>query len=62
VVDCYNYIGTPCVGREVLPEAVYAHCLKEAIEKAYLKKVVLCGYGNTRADEFVDIAVEAFLT
>ncbi|SMP79627.1 TnsA endonuclease N-terminal domain-containing protein [Noviherbaspirillum suwonense] len=61
VVACYNYTGTPYVGREVLPEVVYAYGLKEAIEKNYLKKVVLHGYGNTRTDEFVDIAVEAFL-
>jgi type III restriction enzyme len=61
VVACYNYTGTPYVGREVLPEVVYAYGLKEAIEKAYLKKVVLHGYANTRTDEFVDIAVEAFL-
>ena len=61
VVACYNYTGTPYVGREVLPEVVYAYGLKEAIEKAYLKKVVLHGYGNTRTDEFVDIAIAAFL-
>lgn len=61
VVACYNYTGTPYVGREVLPEVVYAYGLKEAIEKAYLKKVVLHGYKNTRTDEFVDIAVEEFV-
>jgi len=61
VVACYNYTGTPYVGREVLPEVVYAYGLKEAIEKGYLKKVVLHGYGNTRTDEFVDIAIEGFL-
>nr|WP_295080756.1 TnsA endonuclease N-terminal domain-containing protein [uncultured Roseateles sp.] len=61
VVACYNYTGTPYVGREVLPEVVYAYGLKEAIEKAYLKKVVVHGYNNTRTDEFVDIAIEAFL-
>lgn len=61
VVACYNYTGTPYVGREVLPEVVYAYGLKEAIEKAYLKKVLLHGYGNTRTDEFVDIAIETFL-
>lgn len=61
VVACYNYTGTPYVGREVLPEVVYAYGLKEAIEKAYLKKVMLHGYSNTRTDEFVDIAIEAFL-
>ena len=33
VVACYNYTGTPYVGREVLPEVVYAYGLKEAIDK-----------------------------
>lgn len=61
VVACYNYTGTPYVGREVLPEVVYAYGLKEAIDKGYLKKVVLHGYENTRTDEFVDIVVEEFI-
>ncbi|MBF6650216.1 TnsA endonuclease N-terminal domain-containing protein [Methylobacter sp. BlB1] len=61
VVACYNYTGTPYVGREVLPEVVYAYGLKDAIDKGYLKKVDLRGYSNTRTDEFVDIAVERFL-
>jgi hypothetical protein len=61
VVACYNYTGTPYVGREVLPEVVYAYGLKEAIARGYLKKVVLHGYTNTRTEEFVDIAVENFL-
>lgn len=61
VVACYNYTGTPYVGREVLPEVVYAYGLKEAIDKGFLKKVTLHGYANTRTDEFVDIAIEAFL-
>lgn len=61
VVACYNYTGTPYVGREVLPEVVYAYGLKEAIDKGFLKKVVLHGYSNTRTNEFVDFAVESFL-
>ena len=61
VVACYNYTGTPYVGREVLPEVVYAYGLKEAIDKGFLKKVTLHGYANTRTDEFVDIAVDTFL-
>lgn len=61
VVACYNYTGTPYVGRDVLPEVVYAYGLKEAIDKEYLKKVTLHGYANTRSDEFVDITVENFL-
>jgi len=61
VVACYNFTGTPYVGREVLPEVVYAYGLKEAIDKGYLKKVLLHGYTQTRTDEFVDITVENFL-
>lgn len=62
VVACYNYTGTPYVGREVLPEVVYTYGLKEAIDKGFLKKVVLHGYSTTRTNEFVDIAVEQFLS
>lgn len=61
VVACYNYTGTPYVGREVLPEVVYAYGLKESIDKGFLKKVTLHGYANTRTNEFIDIAVETFL-
>lgn len=61
VVACYNYTGTPYVGREVLPEVVYAYGLKEAIDKGFLKTVMLHGYANTRTDEFVDITIENFL-
>lgn len=61
VVACFNYTGTPYVGREVLPEVVYAYGLKDAIDRGYLKKVVLHGYSNTRSDEFVDVAIDTFL-
>jgi superfamily II DNA or RNA helicase len=61
VVACYNYTGTPYVGQDVLPEVVYAYGLKEAIDRGFLKKVVLHGYTNTRSNEFVDIAIERFL-
>lgn len=61
VVACYNYTGTPYVGKEVLPEVVYAYGLKEAIDKGFLKKVDLRSYQNTRSDEFVDISIERFL-
>ena len=62
VVACFNYTGTPYVGRDVLPEVVYAYGLSESIEKGFLKKVFLHGYANTRTNEFVDIAIESFLT
>lgn len=61
LVACYNYTGTPYVGKDVLPEVVYAYGLKEAIDKNYLKKVVLNGYSNTREPEFLDIAIGDFL-
>lgn len=48
-------------GREVLPEVVYAYGLREAIDKAYLKKVVLYGYRNTKSTGFVELAIETFL-
>lgn len=61
VVACYNYTGTPYVGKEVLPEVVYAYGLQEAINKGFLKKVKLHGYSSTRSEEFVQLAVDDFL-
>lgn len=61
VVACYNYTGTPYVGKDVLPEVVYAYGLKEAIENNYLKKVILNGYSNTKEPDFLDIAINDFL-
>jgi type III restriction enzyme len=61
LVACHNYTGTPYVGKDVLPEVVYAYGLKEAIDKKYLKKVVLNGYSNTKTPEFLDIAIADFL-
>ncbi|CCO40990.1 DEAD/DEAH box helicase family protein [Vibrio nigripulchritudo] len=61
VVGCYNYTGTPYVGKEVIPEVVYAYGLRKAIDKNYLKQVKLNGYSHTRHEEFLEIAVEQFL-
>ncbi|WP_257285642.1 DEAD/DEAH box helicase family protein [Endozoicomonas sp. SESOKO1] len=61
VVACYNYTGTPYVGKEVLPEVVYAYGLKQAIEKAYLKEVELNDYTTTRSKEFLKISIRDFL-
>ena len=61
VVACYNYTGTPYVGKEVLPEVVYAYGLQEAINKEFLKKVSLHGYTTTRDTEFVALAIDNFL-
>ena len=61
LVACYNYTGTPYVGKDVLPEVVYAYGLKEAIDKGYLKQIKINSYSNTREPEFLDIAVADFL-
>lgn len=61
VVACYNYTGTPYADNEVLPEVVYAYGLKEAIDKAFLKKPRINGYENVRDAEFVDQVVGDFV-
>ncbi len=60
VVACYNYTGTPYIGREVLPEVVYAYGLKKAIDKKYLKTVTLHGYSNPKETEFIRLAIKGF--
>jgi hypothetical protein len=60
VVACYNYTGTPYVGKHVLPEVVYAFGLQDAIDKEYLKKVRIHGYTNPRSSEFVDVVINDF--
>lgn len=62
VVACFNYTGTPYVGREVLPEVVYAYGLKEAISRGYLKKTQVDGYTNVKASAFVQDVVDDFVT
>lgn len=62
VVACYNYTGTPYVGKDVLPEVVYAYSLRDAITKKYLKKLRLHGYANSKSEEFVRIVIDDFLT
>lgn len=61
VVGCYNYTGTPYVGKSVLPEVVYAYGLRNAIDNNYLKQVRLNGYSNTRHEDFLEIAINNFL-
>ena len=60
VCACYNFTGTPYVGQQVLPEVVYGYELKEAIDKAFLKKVMLHSYTNPRSAEFVKLVVKHF--
>lgn len=61
VVACFNYTGTPYVGKDVLPEVVYAFNLKNAIQEHYLKSPAVHSYTTTRTEEFVKIAVKDFL-
>src|SRR5690606_16993588 len=60
-VACYNYTGTPYVGREGLPEVVDADGATEAIDKGCRNKVTVHGYANTGTDESADIRIENFL-
>ncbi|MBK24687.1 MAG: type III restriction endonuclease [Halobacteriovorax sp.] len=61
VVSCYNYTGTPYVGKDILPEVVYGYGLKEAIDNGYLKKVQLNGYTNVKNTEFIKLAINDFV-
>lgn len=61
VVACFNYTGTPYVGKDVLPEVVYAFNLKNAIQEHYLKSPEVNSYTTTRTEEFVKIALKDFL-
>lgn len=60
VVACYNFTGTPYVGKQILPEVIYAYGLREAIDNEYLKKVTLHGYRNPKSTEFVKLAIKDF--
>ena len=60
VVACYNFTGTPYVGKQILPEVVYAYGLKDAIDNGYLKKVTLHGYKNPKCTEFVKLVIKDF--
>jgi hypothetical protein len=60
VCACYNFTGTPYVGKLVLPEVVYGYGLKEAIDRGFLKKVTLHSYTNPRSEEFVKLVIKDF--
>jgi len=62
VVACFNYTGTPYVQNRILPEVVYAFGLSDAIQKQYLKQVRIHGYENAHTAEFVEIAIQDFLS
>jgi len=61
VVACFNFTGTPYVGKNILPEVVYGYGLKEAIDNGYLKKVMLNGYSNVKSSEFIKIVIKDFI-
>lgn len=62
IVGCYNYTGTPYVGKRLLPEVVYYYGLKDAIDNKYLKKVELEEFENIREQTlaFVRYSVNEF--
>jgi type III restriction enzyme len=62
VVGCYNYTGTPYIGKRLLPEVVYAYGLKDAIDNKYLKQVKIYGFDNvkTQTKAFVKTAISEF--
>lgn len=63
VVGCYNYTGTPYVGKRLLPEVVYAYGLRNAIENKYLKRVRILDFQNVKSQTraFVRTVIEEFL-
>lgn len=60
IVACYNYIGTPYVNKQVLPEVVYAYGLKESIAKGFLKDAALKGYENVKNEDFLRESIKDF--
>lgn len=62
VVACFNFTGTPYVGKNILPEVVYGYGLKEAIDCGYLKKVELKSSTNVKSSEFLNIAINDFIS
>ena len=60
VCACYNFTGTPYVEQRILPEVIYSYGLKEAINKGFLKKVMLHSYTNPRTLDFVKAVIKHF--
>lgn len=62
VVGCYNYTGTPYIGKDVLPEVVYAFNLGDAIREKYLKWPDLSKKSsNTKDSDFISMTIKDFL-
>jgi hypothetical protein len=60
VVSCYNFTGTPYIGKQILPEVVYAYGLKEAIQNKYLKQVSINSYANVKNEDFISDVIKDF--
>ena len=60
LVGCYNYTGTPYVGKSILPEVVYSYGLKEAIANGYLKDTKVFEYENVKDIEYLKSALTDF--
>jgi hypothetical protein len=60
VVACFNYIGTPYVQNQVLPEVVYAHGLRESVCGGFLKECEVQGLGNGKSEDFLRAAISRF--
>lgn len=60
VIGCYNFTGTPYAGKEVFPEVVYSYGLTAAINKGYLKNVLIDGYTNPKSHEFLKLVIDDF--
>lgn len=60
VVACYNYTGTPYVGKSIMPEVVYAYSLKDAIDNKYLKQAEPISYTNVKSEDFIRDVINDF--
>lgn len=60
IVGCFNFTGTPYVGKKVLPEVVYSYGLRDAIANKYLKETEVVGYQNVKSIEFLRSVVKDF--
>ncbi|MBR6412682.1 MAG: DEAD/DEAH box helicase family protein [Alphaproteobacteria bacterium] len=60
VVACYNYTGTPYIGRSIMPEVVYAYSLADAIKNKYLKQTDPIAYSNIKSEDFIRNVIKNF--
>lgn len=62
MVGCYNFTGTPYIGKKLLPEVVYSYGLRKAIENSYLKRVKSLTYENIKekTETFLKDTVTSF--